>query len=117
MDDANDFALEWIAAFNARDLARILSHYADAVELTSPIYLDFTGGGSDRLSGKTALAGYFRAALARYPDLHFTLLEVARGTRSLCLRYHSNVGERIAMECFERDLSGKALRVTCHYVD
>jgi hypothetical protein len=22
-----------------------------------------------------------------------------------------------ALECFERDASGKALRVTCHYVD
>lgn len=117
MDDANDFALEWIAAFNAGDLARILSHYADTVELTSPIYLDFTGGKSDRVWGKMALAGYFRTALARHPDLRFTLIEVARGTRSVCLRYHSSVGDRIAMECFERDASGKALRVTCHYVD
>jgi hypothetical protein len=117
MDDANDFALDWIAAFNAGDLPRILSHYADAVELISPIYLDFTGGESDQVSGKTALAGYFGAALTRHPDLRFTLLEVARGTRSLCLRYHSNVGDRIAMECFERDASGKALRVTCHYID
>lgn len=117
MDDANDFALDWIAAFNAGDLARILSHYTDTVELISPIYLDFTGDLSDRVSGKIALADYFGSALARHPDLRFTVLDVAKGSRGLCLRYHSNVGDRIAMECFERDASGKAFRVTCHYVD
>lgn len=117
MDDAHRFALRWIAAFNAGDLSEILSHYADTVELTSPLYLGFTRGRSDQLWGKTALADYFGAALERYPDLRFTLLDVARGTRSVCLRYHSNVGDRTAMECFERDASGKALRVTCHYVD
>lgn len=117
MDDANELAIEWIAAFNSGDLARILSHYADTVELISPIYLDFTGGESDQVSGKPALARYFGTALARHPDLRFTLIEVARGTRSLCLRYHSSVGDRIAIECFERDASGKAIRVMCHYVD
>ena len=90
--------------------------YADAVELISPIYLDFTGGESDQVSGRTALARYFGTALARHPDLRLTLIE-ARSTRSLCLRYRSSVGDRIVMECFERDASGKALRVTCHYVD
>lgn len=117
MDDANAFALDWIAAFNAGDLARILSHYTDTVELISPIYRDFTGGVSDEVSGRAALAGYFAAALARHPELRFTLLDVGRGTRGLCLRYHSNIGDRVAMECFERDSSGKAFRVTCHYVD
>lgn len=117
MDDANAFALEWIAAFNAGDLTRILSHYADGIELISPVYRDFTAGVSDQVSGKAALAGYFGAALARHPGLRFTLLEIANGTRGLCLRYHSNVGDRIAMECFERDASGKAFRVICHYVD
>ena len=115
MDEADDFARNWIAAFNTGDLALILSHYAEEVELISPIYLAFTEGRSDKVSGKAALAGYFEMALARYPELHFTLLEIARGTRSVCLRYHSNIGDRIAIECFERDAAGKAARVTCHY--
>jgi len=113
--DAEAFAAEWIDAFNARDLFRILDHYGDAIELVSPIYREFTGGATDRLSGKPALADYFGTALALYPELHFTLLDVAKGTRSLCLRYLSNIGDRHAIECFEFGPDGKASRVLCHY--
>lgn len=109
------FASEWIAAFNAHDLAQILSHYADDVELISPIYRDFTQGRTDQLQGKIELSRYFAAALERYPDLHFTLLDVAEGTRGLCLRYRTNLGDRIAMECIECDATGQARRVLCHY--
>nr|WP_047167063.1 nuclear transport factor 2 family protein [Sphingomonas sp. Y57] len=117
LPSATAFAADWVAAFNGHDLARILSHYADDIELISPIYLDFSGGATDMLSGKEALRDYFGAALERYPELRFTLLEVAEGTRGLCLRYHSNIGDRIAMECIERDAAGRARRAVCHYVD
>lgn len=111
------FAEEWVDAFNAHDLERILAHYAEDVVLISPIYLQFTEGRSDEVSGIAALRDYFGAALARYPALRFTLLEVADGARGPCLRYHSNLGDRIAMECFELDGSGRAKRVLCHYND
>lgn len=110
------FAEDWIDAFNAHDLPRILSHYAADVRLISPLYREFSGGLTDTASGVDALAGYFGAALARYPHLRFTLLDVAEGTRGPCLRYHSNLGDRIAMECFERGADGRATRVLCHYV-
>jgi hypothetical protein len=34
---AQEFAIEWIAAWNSHDLERILGHYADDVEVTSPL--------------------------------------------------------------------------------
>jgi ketosteroid isomerase-like protein len=115
--DAQAFAVDWIAAFNAADLPRMLSHYAPTIALTSPVYLRFTEGRTDTVSGLADLETYFSTALARYPGLHFTLLEVATGTTGLCIRYHTNLGDRIAMECFERGSDGKALRVICHYVE
>ncbi len=33
---AESFAAEWIAAWNARDLLRVLSHYTDDFEMSSP---------------------------------------------------------------------------------
>ncbi len=36
-NDAEKFADAWIAAWNAHDLDAILSHYDDAIELTSPV--------------------------------------------------------------------------------
>jgi ketosteroid isomerase-like protein len=114
--DAQAFAEDWIEGFNSKDLARILPHYTDDVKLISPIYLRWTDGRTDTVVGVDELERYFATALQRYTDLRFTLLEVAEGTRSLCIRYHTNLGGRIAMECFERNEAGKAERVTCHYV-
>jgi ketosteroid isomerase-like protein len=35
--EAEVFALEWVAAWNSRDLERILQHYTEDVEITSPL--------------------------------------------------------------------------------
>ena len=114
--DGARFAADWVDAFNSHDLDRILNHYAPSVELISPLYLRFTGGLSDAVRGIDSLRYYFGVALNCYPDLQFTLLEVATGSRGACLRYRSNLDGRIAMECFEFDADGKAVRVHCHYV-
>lgn len=114
--DPQDFARDWIEAFNTRDLDRIMSHYAPEVELVSPLYLRFTGGLADTVRGSEALRSYFEKALERFPDLRFSLLEVAEGSGSLCIRYHTNLNDQIAMECFEREPHGAARRVACHYV-
>ncbi len=111
-----DFALEWVSAFNAHDLFRILSHYRADVELVSPLYQRFTGGLSDCVQGIEALEAYFHAALHRYPDLAFELIDIADGARGPCLRYRSSLDRRVAMEAFELDENGKAFRVMCHYV-
>lgn len=110
------FAREWIDAFNAADLERITGHYAPDVELVSPLYAVFSGGGSDRVRGTAELRRYFAAALTAYPNLRFELLEVAVGARGLSLRYHTNVGDRVAHECLEFDDELRAARVLCHYL-
>ena len=40
-DEAREFAGHWISAWNAHDLAAILSHYSNEVVLTSPVAEDF----------------------------------------------------------------------------
>jgi hypothetical protein len=115
MTDYNAFAKEWVEAFNEHDLERILSHYAEDVRLVSPLYLQFNDGRNDELNGIAELRHYFGTALQRYPELRFNLLEVAEGSRGPCIRYHTNLGDRIAIEAIELNPSGKAARVLCHY--
>jgi hypothetical protein len=112
---SREFAREWIDAFNAHDLDRILVHYAADVQLISPFYLQFNEGRSDELNGIATLRHYFETALRLYPHLRFSLLGVAEGSRGPCIRYHTNIGDRIAMEAIELDASGKAGRILCHY--
>lgn len=48
---AEQFARDWIEAWNGHDLDRILSHYADQFELSSPVIMGVAGEPSGTLKG------------------------------------------------------------------
>jgi ketosteroid isomerase-like protein len=112
--EAELFALEWIAAWNSRDLDRILQHYTDDVEITSPLAESFLGPGRVTVRGKDAVRSYWGPALARYPDLHFVLFRAYAGAHSVLLHYQSVQG-LVAAECMELDHDGRIRRVHAHY--
>jgi predicted ester cyclase len=112
--DAKEFAREWVAAWNAHDLDRIMSHYAARVELTSPVVGKVIGDASGKVQGKDALRDYFRKGLDLFPSLRFTLLEVMQGLSSLVLCYENQRGTRTG-EFMEFDQDGKVIRVVANY--
>lgn len=61
------FAKEWVAAWNSHDLDRILAHYDDDFEMSSPIITTLVGELSGRLQGKTAVGAYWAKALRSIP--------------------------------------------------
>ncbi|BCX80962.1 steroid Delta-isomerase [Methylomarinovum caldicuralii] len=111
-ETATAFAHDWIAAWNARDLVRILGHYAEDVHVTSPIAARLTGRAD--VHGKPALAAYFREGLARYPNLHFRLEHVFLGDASLVLGYANQDGAHAA-EFMRLDERGQVVRMIAHY--
>ena len=84
------FAAEWIGAWNAHDLDRILAHYADDIVFESSASTRITGDPSGRVVGKAALRDYWRQALQQVPDLTFTLKAVYGGAQGVAIRYHSS---------------------------
>ena len=114
LPDPEVFARAWIDAWNAHDLDRILAHYADDVEITTPMIRLATGVDSDTLKGKAAVRDYWAAALERLPDLHFELIDVAAGVDSIALYYRS-VMEKLAIEVMFFDEQGQVMRVVAHY--
>jgi len=112
--DHDDFAQAWIAAWNARDLDAILSHYDDDVAFISPNVARWLGDESGAVHGKPALRAYFARALASQPDLRFKLARVYRGVNSLCLEYERHDGRRGA-EVMEFSRAGHVARVVAHY--
>ncbi len=111
---AADFASEWIAAWNAHDLPRVLSHYTDDFEMTSPKIIQITGEPSGRLVGKTAIGGYWAKALARIPDLHFELIALLHGIDSVVLHYR-RAGGTLAAEVFYFNPAGLVYRARANY--
>jgi len=111
---ADAFAAEWIAAWNARDLPRVLSHYTDDFEMSSPFIVEIAREPSGCLQGKERVRAYWQAALDKNPGLHFELLDVFIGPNSLALHYRKNSGKRAAEVLFFNE-QGLVYRAAAHY--
>lgn len=82
---AERFAAEWIEAWNSHDLDRILAHYEDDFEMSSPKIVQLMGEASGKLRGKAAIGAYWRKGLQMLPDLHFELKQILIGADSLTI--------------------------------
>jgi len=111
---AASFACEWIEAWNARDLDRILKHYSRDVEFTSPFVCRILGRNDNTVRGIAELRGYFSRALNDYPDLHFVARRAHAVAQSLIIEYQSVEG-RLVAETMEFDDNGLIMRARVHY--
>jgi hypothetical protein len=94
---AYDFAKEWIAAWNSHDLDRILSHYVEDFEMSSPLIIERKIDPSGVLRGKAAIREYWALGLAAVPRIQFELIDVHVGINSLGILYRS-IGRRRVIE-------------------
>ena len=111
---AEQFAAEWIAAWNSHDLDRILTHYTDDFAFASPRIIQIAGEPSGKLQGKEAVGAYWAKGLQRAPDLHFELLTVLTGVQSVTLYYKGFRGV-LAAEVFVFNEAGKVKWSAAHY--
>jgi hypothetical protein len=114
--DFNRHSEAWLASWNAHDLERILAHYSEDVELSSPFVAKLIGSSESTVRGKAALRDYFARGLKAYPTLRFGFVRLYAGVRSCVVEYHSVNGMRTA-ELMEFDEQGKVRRVLAHYAD
>ena len=112
--EAWNLADHWVAAWNAHDLDLIMTHYEDAIELTSPVAAQLLGTPDGRVVGKSALREYFQRGLEAYPELHFHIEDVLWGVNSVLLYYTNQNGTRTA-EFMELSASGNVARVVANY--
>lgn len=108
--DAQDFAREWLDAWNAHDLERVLSHYADDVELVSPRAAQVVPESGGVIRGTAALRAYWTKALASTATpLHFELIEVFATVSGATVLYRNHRGQRVT-ETFLWNADGKVVR-------
>jgi hypothetical protein len=108
-----EFEREWIDAWNAHDIDRILAHYRDDVRFVSP-FAARAGARHGQVRGVTALRDYFELGLASYPGLHFQPIAALGGIGSIALHYRS-VEDRQAIEVMELDARGQVWRAAAYY--
>jgi ketosteroid isomerase-like protein len=111
---AEQFAADWIDAWNAHDLDRVMSHYADDFEMSSPFIVQVASEPSGTLRGKAAVGAYWKKALELILDLHFELISVLVGVTSVTLYYKGARG-RLAAEVFHFGAEQKVSKAFAHY--
>ena len=113
-DEAWSLANHWVAAWNSHDLDAIMTHYEDAVELTSPAAARLLGTSDGKVVGKANLRAYFQRGLEAFPELQFGLEDVLWGLNSVVLYYTNQRGTHTA-EFMELSANGKVARVVANY--
>jgi predicted ester cyclase len=91
-----------------------VTHYEDAIELTSPVAARLLGTPDGKMVGKTNLRAYFQRGLQACPELRFNLQEVLWGRHSAVLYYTNQKGTRVA-EFMEVSALGQVVRVVANY--
>jgi len=112
---AERFAQDWVAAWNSHDLDRILEHYHEDFEMSSPLIIRLTGEPSGKLRGKPAIREYWRRALAAAPQLRFELVNVFAGVDSVVIHYRGHRG--LSAELLQFGADGKVCAASAHYVE
>jgi hypothetical protein len=110
---AEHFAADWIDSWNSHDLGRILSHYTDDFEMTSPVIIKVAGEPSGILKGKKDVGAYWAKALQLVPELHFELVTTLIGVNSITLYYKGVRG--LSGEVFHFNQEGKVTKAYAHY--
>lgn len=111
---AEHFARDWIDAWNSHGLDRILSHYSDQFEMSSPVIVQVVGEPSGTLKGKEAVGAYWAKALTLIPDLRFELLTTLIGVTSITPYYRGARG--LAAEVFHFGPGHEVVSAYAHYV-
>jgi len=115
-DDMMAFAQRWIDAWNRRDVAAVLAHFADDARFVSPKAAAFVG--TSVLEGKAALAAYWHTGLATLYRIEFVFDHALwdPAARTLVVVYQATLNDTTTRSCeimrFDADgqqIAGEAL--------
>ena len=107
------FSQEWVEAWNAHDLDRVMAHYVDDFEMSSPVIRKIMNIESGVIKGKKWVREYWAKALKMNPDLHFEIIKTFAGANSLVIYYKGHRG--LSAETFFFNNEGKVVSACAHY--
>jgi ketosteroid isomerase-like protein len=108
------FARDWVEAWNSHDLDRILAHYSDDFEMTSPLIVSMMSTPSGTLKGKDKIREYWTKGLESRPDLKFHLQKMTFGVDTIALHCGSETGRNF-VEWFFFAGDNKVVKSLAHH--
>jgi ketosteroid isomerase-like protein len=111
---AENFAKDWIEAWNSGDIERIFSHYTDDFEMSSPLIVERMNEPSGTLKGKEKIRPYWEKGLAQNPPIHFEFERVLIGVNGIAIFYKNQKNQQVAEMLIFND-KGKVTVGNAHY--
>jgi ketosteroid isomerase-like protein len=90
--DAVAFSERWVHNWNAHDVEAVLADFHDDVVFTSPVAAELFPETQGVVRGKAALRQYWTGAVARIPDLRFSVDGVYQGIDTIVIAYRNQNG-------------------------
>lgn len=113
-NDAKEFARDLVAAWNSHDLDRILAHYSEDFELTSPVLKRVRGLEDGTLRGKNAVREWWRHALDKVPELRIELVGMSSGVDSAAMTQRITGVDGLGVSFFRFAQDGRIEREIFH---
>ncbi|WP_162940370.1 nuclear transport factor 2 family protein [Gryllotalpicola protaetiae] len=95
MTEAEEFARQWVDAWNAHDLDAVLSHFTDDAEFSSPVAAQLLPETHGVLRGKQEIRSYWAIGLERIPMLRFEIVQVYAGLSTIVINYRNHTGSLV----------------------
>jgi ketosteroid isomerase-like protein len=109
-----DYVKRWVAAFESKDLDRVLAFYTDDVIFHSPLVARLSHDPSGTVQGKAALRAYVKKGFEVFDHIRFTVLDVLRGVDSIAIHYKGITGTHV-VEVLFFDKDGLVRESYVHY--
>lgn len=93
--DVAAFGERCVRNWNARDVEAVLTDFHDDVVFTSPVAATLYPETGGVVRGKEALRRYWTEAVARIPDLRFTVEGVYQGVDTIVINYRNQSGKLV----------------------
>jgi hypothetical protein len=107
---AQQFAIDWIEAWNSGDLERLSDYFSDDFATWAPATSQASGDLTGILTGKTAAMTAWARARTLIPEVRFALISTLVGQNNLTL-YYRGIRARLAAETFYFNNEFKILKV------
>jgi hypothetical protein len=107
-------ALDWIAAWNKRDIDKIMYHYADNVIFYSPTVIKRWNSPEGKIEGKSKLKEHFLKGFELVPNLHFEYLDLLYGIDGMTIIYKRESGV-LAADVVTLNDENKCILVKAYY--
>ncbi len=112
--DTQAIALDWIDAWNKRDINRIMTHYTDDIIFYSLTVTKRWGIADGKIVGKEKLRAHFLKGFELAPNLYFEFIDMLSGTDGITIVYKRETGALVA-DVAVLDENGKATLVKAYY--